>query len=65
MSKKYFLTHEARSSSGKDLLGEKRDVVVCLNWLERRVHGDLEAIETPIGFIPGYEDLRFFENYRT
>jgi phosphoenolpyruvate carboxykinase (GTP) len=54
----YFLTHEARSSSGSGLLGEKRDVVVWLNWLERRVHGDLEAIETPIGFIPKYEDLK-------
>lgn len=54
----YFLTHEARGGSGKKLLGEKRDVKVWLNWLERRSHHELQAIETPIGLIPRYEDLR-------
>ena len=29
-----------------------------LGWLERRAHGDVDAIETPIGFIPKYEDLK-------
>jgi phosphoenolpyruvate carboxykinase (GTP) len=54
----YFLTHEARGSAGKGLLGEKRDVKAWLGWLERRAHGDVEAIDTPIGFIPKYADLR-------
>jgi phosphoenolpyruvate carboxykinase (GTP) len=54
----YFLTHENRGGSGKGLLGEKRDVHVWLGWLERYAHGDVEAIETPIGFIPKYEDLK-------
>jgi phosphoenolpyruvate carboxykinase (GTP) len=54
----YFLTHGARGGEGKKLLGEKRDVIVWLTWLERRAHGEVEAIETPIGFIPKYEDLR-------
>jgi len=54
----YFLTHEARGGGGKGLLGEKRDVKVWLGWLELRAHGDVDAIETPIGFIPKYEDLR-------
>jgi phosphoenolpyruvate carboxykinase (GTP) len=54
----YFLTHEARGGQGNGLLGEKRDVKVWLGWLERRVHGDVEAIETPIGLIPKYEDLK-------
>ncbi len=54
----YFLTHEARGGNGTKLLGEKRDVKVWLGWLERRAHGDVEAIETPIGFIPRYEDLK-------
>ncbi|MBC2744512.1 MAG: phosphoenolpyruvate carboxykinase (GTP), partial [Desulfosarcina sp.] len=53
----YFLTHEARGGSGKELLGEKKDVKVWLGWLERRAHGDVDAIETPIGFIPRYKDL--------
>jgi len=54
----YFLTHAARDGSGTGLLGEKRDVKVWLGWLERRSHGDVEAIETPIGWLPKYEDLK-------
>lgn len=54
----YFLTHEARGGSGKGLLGEKRDVHVWLGWLELFTHGDVQAIETPIGWIPQYEDLK-------
>ena len=54
----YFLTHKARGGQGNGLLGEKRDVKVWLGWLERSVHGDVEAIETPIGLIPRYEDLK-------
>jgi phosphoenolpyruvate carboxykinase (GTP) len=53
----YFLTHGARGGEGKKLLGEKRDVRVWLSWLERRVHGEVTAIDTPIGAIPRYEDL--------
>lgn len=54
----YFLTHEARGGSGKGLLGEKRDVHVWLGWLELYTHGDVEAIDTPIGMIPKYADLQ-------
>jgi len=54
----YFLTHADRGSEGKGLLGEKRDVKVWLGWLELFAHGDVEALETPIGFIPKYEDLK-------
>ncbi|MFC1888399.1 phosphoenolpyruvate carboxykinase (GTP) [Thermodesulfobacteriota bacterium] len=53
----YFLTHENRGGPGRGLLGEKRDVPVWLGWLELFAHGDIEAIETPIGFIPKYDDL--------
>ena len=27
-------------------------------WLERRAHGEVEAIDTPIGYLPKYEDLK-------
>lgn len=54
----YFLTCQARGGEESNLLGEKRDVKVWLSWLERRAHGDVGAIETPIGFIPKYEDLK-------
>lgn len=54
----YFLTHEARGGEGKHLLGEKRDVKVWLGWLDRLAHGEVKTIETPIGHIPKYEDLK-------
>lgn len=54
----YFLTHEARGGNSKKLLGEKRDVKAWLAWLERMAHQDLSAIDTPIGRLPRYEDLR-------
>jgi len=54
----YFLTHEARGGSGNKLLGEKRDVRVWLAWLERLAHQEVEVIDTPIGYLPRYEDLR-------
>jgi phosphoenolpyruvate carboxykinase (GTP) len=54
----YFLTQGARGGEGTKLLGEKRDVKVWLGWLERRAHGDVDAIDTPIGFIPKYDDLK-------
>jgi phosphoenolpyruvate carboxykinase (GTP) len=54
----YFLTDGARGGKSNQLLGEKRDVKAWLGWLELRANGDVDAIETPIGFIPKYEDLR-------
>ncbi len=54
----YFLTHEERGGSGKGLLGEKRDVPVWLSWLDRFANKEVEAIETPIGYIPKYDDLK-------
>ena len=54
----YFLTHEARGGQSKKLLGEKKDVKVWLGWLERRFHGDVDAILTPIGYLPKYDDLK-------
>ncbi len=56
----YFLTENSRGNNlDKDrLLGEKRDVHVWLSWAERRKHGEVSIIESPIGFLPVYEDLR-------
>ena len=54
----YFLTEEARGGNSKKLLGEKKDVKAWLGWLEQRAHGDVSAIETPIGFLPKYDDLK-------
>ncbi len=49
----YFL----RDRAGAYLNG-KLDKRVWLQWMELRVHGEVEAIETPTGLIPTYEDLR-------
>ncbi len=54
----YFLLDSERGGDTKKLLGEKRDVRAWLSWLERYAHGEVSGIETPIGFIPRYEDLR-------
>ena len=54
----YFLTQEARGGTSKNLLGEKRDVKAWMAWLERRAHGEVDAIDTPVGFLPKYEDLK-------
>lgn len=48
----YFL----RNKEG-NWLNHKIDKAVWLKWMELRVHGDVDAIETPIGYIPKYEDL--------
>lgn len=54
----YFLAHEARGGTSSKLLGEKKDVKAWMAWLERRAHHEVEAIETPIGYIPKFEDLK-------
>lgn len=54
----YFLTDQARGGESLKLLGEKRDVKVWLSWLERYAHNEIDFIETPIGNLPKYEDLK-------
>jgi phosphoenolpyruvate carboxykinase (GTP) len=54
----YFLTEKARGGVSSALLGEKRDVKVWMGWLERLAHGDVAVIETPIGNLPKYADLK-------
>lgn len=49
----YFL----RDSNGK-FLNHKNDKRVWLKWMDLRVHKDVEAVTTPTGFIPLYEDLK-------
>ncbi len=60
----YFLTHSARGGEPDNtgLLGEKRDVKPWLTWLERRANNEVKAIETPIGYVPLYEDLKIIFN---
>ena len=48
----YFL----RDEKGDYLTG-MHDKRVWLKWMELRVHNEVEAIKTPIGFFPKHEDL--------
>lgn len=54
----YFLTDKARGGSTGKLLGEKKDVKVWLAWLERYAHKEAGHIQTPIGNLPRYRDLK-------
>ncbi|MDF1540158.1 MAG: phosphoenolpyruvate carboxykinase (GTP) [Candidatus Thorarchaeota archaeon] len=46
-------------------LTDKSDKQVWLKWMELRVHNEVEAIQTPIGYIPKYDDLKhLFTIYR-
>ncbi|MFH1614427.1 MAG: phosphoenolpyruvate carboxykinase (GTP) [Planctomycetota bacterium] len=48
----YFL----KDRNGK-YINSMADKKVWILWAELRVHGDVEAIETPTGYIPKYKDL--------
>lgn len=49
----YFLRDEKGN-----FLNSKLDKGVWLKWMDLRANGEAEAIETPIGYIPRYEDLK-------
>jgi len=51
-STNYFLKDE------NNFLNDKLDKKVWLLWMEGRVHNEFEAIKTPIGYIPLYQDLK-------
>lgn len=41
-----------------NFLNDKTDKAVWIKWMELRAHNDVDAIETPTGLIPKYEDLQ-------
>ena len=49
----YFLKNQEGKYSNGML-----DKLVWIMWSESRFHGEIDAIETPIGFIPKYDDLK-------
>ncbi len=49
----YFL----RDADG-NFTNDKNDKAVWLKWMELRSHREVEAIKTPTGLIPKYEDLK-------
>ncbi len=58
-----FLVNYFLRGSDRNFLNDKHAKRVWLKWMELRVHKEVDAIETPTGFIPKYEDLRrLFKN---
>ncbi len=55
----YFL----KNKDGK-FITDKTDKQVWLKWMELRVHNEIDAISTPTGLIPYFEDLeKLFDKY--
>ena len=54
---KVFATNYFIKEDGKFLNG-KLDKKIWLIWAEGRVHNEYDALETPVGHIPKYEDLK-------
>jgi len=48
-----------RDRTSGEYLTDKVDKKVWYKWMELRVHDDVEAIWTPTGYIPRYDDLRY------
>lgn len=52
----YTVNYFLKDSQG-NFLTHKMAKKVWIHWAERRIHGELDAHRTPLGFIPIYEDL--------
>ncbi|MCW4044314.1 MAG: phosphoenolpyruvate carboxykinase (GTP) [Candidatus Bathyarchaeota archaeon] len=50
----YFL----RERGNGKFLNDIQDKHVWIKWMELRVHNEVEAIKSPTGYLPKYEDLR-------
>ena len=53
-----FVTNYFLKDKDGRFLNHKLDKKVWILWAEARVHGEVDAIETPVGRIPKYEDLK-------
>jgi phosphoenolpyruvate carboxykinase (GTP) len=61
--KVYATNYFLKDQEGKYLNG-MLDKLCWIIWAEGRSHGDFEAIQTPVGYIPKYEDLKeMFNRY--
>ncbi len=55
---KVFSVNYFLKDSNGNWLNHKNDKRIWLKWMELRVNDDADAIKTPTGFIPKYEDLK-------
>ena len=51
-STNYFLKYDGKYTN------EKVDKKIWVLWAEGRIHGEYDAIKTPVGYIPHYDDLK-------
>ena len=55
---KVFATNYFLKDEDGNYLNGMLDKMVWVMWSEKRSHGELEAIKTPIGYLPKYKDLK-------
>ncbi len=55
---KIFAVNYFLKDKNGEYLNDKLDKKVWLKWMELRAHNEVGAVETPIGYIPRYEDLK-------
>jgi len=53
-----FSVNYFQQNENGDFLTGKDAKRVWLQWMDLRIHGEVDAIETPVGHIPKYEDLK-------
>jgi len=53
-----FAVNYFQQDADGNYLTEKDAKRVWLQWMDLRIHGEIDAIETPVGFIPKYDDLK-------
>jgi phosphoenolpyruvate carboxykinase (GTP) len=53
-----FATNYFLKDSSGNYLNEKTDKKVWILWAEGRVHNEYDAIATPVGYLPQYNDLQ-------
>lgn len=54
---KIFATNYFLKEAGQ-FINKKPDIKVWLMWMEGRVHGEFQALASPLGFLPLYQDLK-------
>jgi len=55
---KIYATNYFLKNSKDDFCNSKLDKKIWMLWAEGRIHGEYDAYETPVGFVPKIEDLK-------
>jgi len=55
---KIYATNYFLKNSKDEFCNSKLDKKIWMLWAEGRIHGEYDAYETPVGFVPKFEDLK-------